>query len=239
MTHIEQSASRSHDDEYLRVLFPRSWVTTARGRSDEESLIASAICLGLWAARENARLATAPGDLRRVSVSVDNPSVGPVLAIVCLDCPWVAWDEAVVHPGECLAGIRQEPDIRPTMGAIRVSRAAAALGGPSWGPYFDALYPKGLVRDFVSWKRSSSGASIARRLWEQRESLRAASPHGSAAMAAGAHIGVVLDAVLYIAHAACLTCTWLDTRGTPMSGDDDWRSRAAEVARVHELESGA
>jgi len=182
MTHIEQSASLSHEAEYLRVLFPRSWEATARGRSDEESRIASAICLGLWAAREHARLATAPGDPRRVSVSVDNPSVGPVLAIACLDCRWVAWDDAVVHPWECLDGVRQEPDIRPTIGAIRVSRSAVDLGGQSSGPYFDALYPKGLVRDFVSWKSSSSGASIARRLWEQRESLRAASPHGSAGL---------------------------------------------------------
>ncbi|MDQ3664520.1 MAG: hypothetical protein M3353_07670 [Actinomycetota bacterium] len=109
------------------------------------------------------------------------------------------------------------------------------MGKQPWGPYFDTLYPRRLVRDFVQWKRSSTGVNIARRLWEQRQCLRAASPYVASTQATGAHIGVVLDAVPFIAHAACIACTWLDGGGASMARPD-WRERTAAIARQHEID---
>jgi hypothetical protein len=228
------SGQRSGADEYLRVLFPRSWeVTSERGRN-EESRIATNICRSLWTARERARLDAGDASVRRERVSIDGCyGLGEVTAIVCLDCLWVAWDDRVAHPWACL-GVPQEPDIKAGMGAIRVGRTSAQMGSEPWGPYFDALFPKALVRDFVQWKRSSTGVRIARRFWEQREQMRSANASVPSAQASGAHIGVVLDAVREIAHAACLTCTWLDARGLSM-GNPNWRALAATIARQHEL----
>ena len=232
----DNDGGRSGAEEYLRVLFPRSWDVVARGGANRESGIASGICRDLWAGRERARARAADSPVRREGVAIDGRLGLPdMAATVCLDCAWVAWDDQVVHPWECLDGIAQEPDIRPSMGAMRVGRTAADMGNKPWGPYFDTLYPRRLERDFVQWKRASTGVSIARRLWEQRECLRAANPYVASAQATGDHIGVVVDAVLYIAHAACITCTWLERRGESMFGAD-WRERAAALARQHEID---
>ena len=194
------------------------------------------ICRDLWAARELARVRAASSLLRREQVTVDGPLDLPdVTAIVCLDCEWVAWDDQIVHPWECLDRTAQEPDIRPLLGAMRVGRTAADMGNKPWGPYFDALYPRRLERDFVQWKRATTGVSIARRLWGQRECLRTANPYVASAQATVVHIGAVLDAVRYIAHAACITCTWLGRRGESML-DEDWQGRAAAIARQHEID---
>ena len=161
--------------------------------------------------------------------------LGEITAIVCLDCPWVAWDDKIPHPTECIGAGTQAPDIGPPVGAMRIPRKPN-LGKEPWGRYFNVLHPPRLVRDFILWKRSSSGVQIAERLWGQREQLRKASAHASDAHAAGAHIGAVLDAVPKVAYAACLTCHWLDPSGVSME-QPNWRALAAAVARVHELES--
>lgn len=228
-------SGRSGAEEYLRVLFPRSWDVVARGSANKESGIASGICRDLWAGSERARARAANSPVGREEVVIDGRhGLLDVTAIVCLDCAWVAWDDKVVHPWG-LDGTAQEPDVRDLMGAMRVARTAADMGEQPWGPYFDTLYPSRLVRDFVQWKRFSTGVNIARRLWEQRHCLRAANPYVASALATGAHIGVVLDAVPLIAHAACTTCTWLDGRGVSMTRPD-WRGRAAAIARQHEIE---
>ena len=58
---------------------------------------------------------------------------------------------------------------------ITVSRPApqwaASMWGP-WGPYFDAMFPPQEVSTWISWKMTSTGTNIARRLWDQREELR-------------------------------------------------------------------
>ena len=49
--------------------------------------------------------------------------------------------------------------------------------------------------------------------------------------------GIVIDAVQWVAHAACLGCQWIDVPGTSMS-DAGRREAAAAVARHHESSNG-
>lgn len=223
-------------DDYLRVLFPRSWELRAIGRTDQELFMAARICGRIWDAREQAREAAGGAGPRRVEVLVNGPKgLGEIKAIVCLDCPWVAWGDRTPHPGACIDAGAQQPDILPQAGAMRVALRAKRRKEP-WGRYFNLLYPPQLVRDFGTWRRRSTGDRTAWRLWDQRQRLRDANPHLGDAYAAGAHIGTVLDAVPWVAYAACLTCTWLEPSGVSME-QPNWRALAAAVARVHELES--
>ncbi len=76
--------------------------------------------------------------------------------------------------------------------------------------------PPALVKNWVDWKRGSTGVNIARRLWDQREHLRRTyeSVHGAdASRWPSQHPGVVLDAVPSTAYAACLGCQWFDRSG--------------------------
>ena len=64
------------------------------------------------------------------------------------------------------------------MGDWKTSMAAPASAAATWGPYFDAEFgPPHRVRAWIAWKISSMGVNIARRWWDQREELRAASIH--------------------------------------------------------------
>jgi hypothetical protein len=64
------------------------------------------------------------------------------------------------------------------MGDWKTSMAAPASAAATWGPYFDAEFgPPHRVRAWIAWKISSTGVNIARRWWDQREELRAASIH--------------------------------------------------------------
>jgi hypothetical protein len=86
----------------------------------------------------------------------------------------------------------------------------------------------------------STGVNVARRLWDQREELREAyqAVHGSEPESwPRRHPGIVIDAVQFVAHAACLGCQWIDQPGTPMK-DSGWREVAAAVARRHETSNG-
>jgi hypothetical protein len=47
------------------------------------------------------------------------------------------------------------------------------------------------------------------------------------------HPGIVIDAVQFVAHAACLGCQWIDQLGTSME-EPGWREASATVARRHE-----
>ena len=47
----------------------------------------------------------------------------------------------------------------------------------------------------------------------------------------------MIDAVQFVAHAACLGCQWLAQPGNSMS-DEGWREAAAAVARRHESSNG-
>jgi hypothetical protein len=51
------------------------------------------------------------------------------------------------------------------------------------------------------------------------------------------HPGIVIDAVQFVAHAACLGCQGLAQPGNSMS-DAGWREAAAAVARRHESSHG-
>jgi hypothetical protein len=46
------------------------------------------------------------------------------------------------------------------------------MGAGTWGPYFEALFPPLELSTWISWKMTSTGTNIARRLWDQREELR-------------------------------------------------------------------
>jgi hypothetical protein len=86
----------------------------------------------------------------------------------------------------------------------------------------------------------STGVNIARRLWDQREEQREAYEveHGSDQDGwPHRHPGIVLDAVQFVAHAACLGCQWLAQPGNSMS-DTGWREASASVARRHESSHG-
>ena len=77
--------------------------------------------------------------------------------------------------------------------------ARAAIGGKHVGPYFDAMFPPQEVSTWISWKMTSTGTNIARRLWDEREQLRGEyeDVHGpDRARWPVQHPGVVLDAVL-------------------------------------------
>jgi hypothetical protein len=106
----------------------------------------------------------------------------------------------------------------------------------TWGPYYSAQFPPTKVTPWINFKRMGSGVNVVRRHWDQREELRAAyeAEHGSDPDNwPHRHPGIVIDAVQFVAHAACLGCQWIDQPGNSMS-DEGWRVAAAAVARRHE-----
>ena len=113
-------------------------------------------------------------------------------------------------------------------------------GANTWGPYWDALFPPRLVTPWINWKRTSSGVNVARRLWDQREYFRHTYElvHGTdPAEWPSQHPGVVLDEVLWVAHAACLRCHWFDPTGHSMERPDELQ-KAIALARRHETSNG-
>lgn len=109
-----------------------------------------------------------------------------------------------------------------------------------WGPYFQALFPPGRVTAWANFKRKSTGVNVARRLWGQREEMRQAyeALHGTnRAQWPTQHPGIVLDAVQWVAHPACLGCHWFH-RGVSMK-EADWKDHAAELALRHQDSNGA
>jgi hypothetical protein len=110
-----------------------------------------------------------------------------------------------------------------------------------WRAYHKSFFPPGgLVTPWIRFKVMSTGVNVARRLWDQREELRAAyeAKHGSDPDNwPHRHPGIVIDAVQWVAHSACLGCQWIDMPGTDMK-DPRWRKDAAAVARRHESSNG-
>jgi hypothetical protein len=110
----------------------------------------------------------------------------------------------------------------------------------TWGAYHRAFFPPRKVDAWVSYKRMSTGVNVMRRYWNQREELRHAyeDEHGeNPDQWPHRHPGVVIDAVEYVAHAACLGCQWIDSRGTSMK-EPDWHEAAAEFAHRHQASDG-
>ena len=108
------------------------------------------------------------------------------------------------------------------------------------GPILGRPIPPHLVTPWINFKRGSTGVNVARRLWDQREYLRHTyeSVHGSDPAAwPSQHPGVVLDAVLWMAHPACLRCRWFDADGHYMRRPDSLE-RALVLARRHETSDG-
>jgi hypothetical protein len=110
----------------------------------------------------------------------------------------------------------------------------------TWGPYNRAFFPPRKVDAWVNYKRLSTGANVMRRYWNQREELRHTyeAEHGQdPGQWPHRHPGVVIDAVEWLAHAACLGCQWIDTRGTDMR-EPGWREAVGEVAYRHQAADG-
>lgn len=103
------------------------------------------------------------------------------------------------------------------LGPVGPSRQRSKGHEGTWGPYWDWLFPPlKKVSAFVDWKRGSSGVNVARRLWDQREYFRRTyeSVYGTdPALWPSRHPGVVLDAVRYVTHSACLGCQWIGAGG--------------------------
>jgi hypothetical protein len=128
----------------------------------------------------------------------------------------------------------------PGGGPLKPSTRASAGAARSWGPYWDIKFPPAMVTGWINWKRMSTGVNVARRLWDQREYLRRTyeSVHGDDPAAwPSQHPGVVLDAVLWMAHPACLRCQWFDA-GFYMRREGGLL-RALDLARRHEVSDGA
>ena len=107
----------------------------------------------------------------------------------------------------------------------------------SWGPYHQVLFPPHEVTPWIRFKIMTSGVNVARRLWDEREALRAdyEAAHGDDPEAWPVrHPGVVLESVEWVAHVACLGCQWLDENGPDMRRDD-WRAAADGSAIRHQV----
>lgn len=221
------SERRSGPELYLDVLFPQV-------EPQRERHVAAQICQRLWEAREQAR-AEESARRRVVTLTVNaGHGLGPATAIACLGCHWVAWSADAQHPVRCLADDEvQAPDLCQGAGSMRIDFGFRTTKARGWAAYHAVLFPPCLVRAFGRWKRMTTGVRVAERLWAQREAIRRTEEQAAAAAAAGRHVGVVLDAVPKVAHAACLTCTWLDPAGVSMTRGN-WRSLAALTARAHE-----
>jgi hypothetical protein len=123
---------------------------------------------------------------------------------------------------------------------ITVSRPAPQWAASNVGPYFDAMFPPQEVSTWISWKMTSTGTNIARRLWDQREQLRAeyGDVHGAdRELWPVQHPGVVLDAVLSSAHGGCLGCQWFDVVGHSMR-HSHWFERASMWPHRHQVSNG-
>jgi len=128
---------------------------------------------------------------------------------------------ATIPPGDLTSPIRQTP---PSPGFDSPSRLVELLAdswqpspglATAWGPYFQALFPPRRVTPWINFKRMSTGVNIARRLWGQREGLRQEyeALHGTnQAHWPTEHPGIVLDAVQWVAHPACLGLSLVSPR---------------------------
>ncbi len=115
---------------------------------------------------------------------------------------------------------------RPSKATL--SRPAPLWEASTWGPYFDAMFPPQEVSPWIAWKIRSTGVGVARRLWDQREELRAEyeDVHGTGRVLWPVrHPGVVLDAVPSTAHGARLGRQWLYVRAP--------RDQTGAVRRTH------
>ena len=113
--------------------------------------------------------------------------------------------------------------------------------GIGWRAYHQSMFPPDrLVTPWIRFKVMSTGVNIARRLWDHRDELREAyeAEHGSDPDNwPHRHPGIVIDAVQFVAHAACLGCQWIDQPGTSMK-ELGWREASAAVARRHQESNG-
>jgi hypothetical protein len=127
---------------------------------------------------------------------------------------------------------------RPRSALVEPWTPSSSVG---WRAYHKSFFPPGgLVTPWIRFKVMSTGVNVARRHWNQREELRAAyeAKYGSDAENwPHRHPGIVIDAVQFVAHAACLGCQWIDQPGTSME-EPGWREAAAAVARRHESSHG-
>ena len=105
-----------------------------------------------------------------------------------------------------------------------------------WAPYFRQLWPSYLTprSGFIAWKHCTTGVHIAETLWDLRQGLRGEwiLSHGSNPETWPiAHPPAVLW-MPYIAHAACLRCSWLG------EGGDSSLEVASRNAKEHAILGG-
>ncbi len=132
-------------------------------------------------------------------------------------------------------GDQRQRGSKPSKGSLTLPIPAP---GGAWGPYYAALFPPHPVTPWIAWKISSTGVNIARRLWDQREEMRReyAAAHGTDPAAwPFRHPGIVLDAVPFYVHAACLGCHWFHARGHYVP-HHDYRSAGFGPSRPTNLE---
>jgi len=154
------------------------------------------------------------------------------------------YGSATTPPGDLTSATQTSPQVGPNSlsGEEELQDSWQPPRGLSttWGPYFEAMFPPRPVTAWINFKRMSAGVNIARRLWDQREEMRDEYEafHGTNhAQWPAQHPGIVLDAVQWVAHPACLACHWFH-QGVAMQ-KADWQDRAAELALRHQASDGA
>lgn len=118
------------------------------------------------------------------------------------------------------------PDNGKTPPRRRPSTRASRGHMQTWGPYWDVMFPPAMVTEFEDWKRCGTGVNFARKLWAERERLRAEyeavhgadpdnwpTPHPTVELPDGAF--------------GCLRCHWFTDSG---------RLRGTRRAEQHEQE---
>lgn len=86
----------------------------------------------------------------------------------------------------------------------------------AWGLYDEVLFRPRRVAPWIAFKQMRTGMNVAGRLWRERERLRREyeAIHGvDPERWPERHPDVVLQSTHWIAHPACLGCSWLDRDG--------------------------
>lgn len=239
------------EDLYFRVLFPavgrQGHAIHVRLDDDgtdklhsREADLAHDICQELWRQREALRESADPGEPRIRQIELSDHPVRGVRVSACLDCPWVIWEWSAFgntterwkeHPDGCLGDELQLPDGgHGRVPAVRITPDSVDLQAGEWGPYYDWVRPRRLMREGYGIVGSLNHAyRQASDLWARRERIRAATDPDEYL---GRHHCVALprsDDGKAPPIMACLTCTWIEST----SRDED----PQKLARRHEREA--
>jgi len=211
------------DDLYLRVLFPTVGrqghaihVQVDEAGTDQlharEAALARDICRQLWARREDLREAAKPGEPRIRQLELPANPVRDVRATVCLDCPWVSWKSSNREHQHCLGAELQPPDGGGGgVPAVRITPDSVDLQAGEWGPYYDWVRPRRLMREGYGIVGSLNHAyRRASELWARREEIREATdPNEYLGQHKCVSLGDDPEDLTGPGITGCLTCTWI------------------------------